>query len=689
MTFKSNYDSASKLYNEYLTEIKEIRFTFREIDVISCILHNRGEKKIAAILSISPKTVSAHVYNIMTKLSCNSKDQIIDFIEKSGKSGHFREYYLHLLYKSNFEKILHKIATKLRLVKIKYAVNRNEVFSTNQAFYQAVEKHASIVNCILVQFEGGNADDLPRFDLSKIGETDYYQDFLDYILELVETEENKLILSEIIIEYKNLCKSVEQAYSGTVVVEVKNKTSRKKIIVICTILFIVFGYLIIDKLSSNHSEKQGLANSITNKITTRPEIIDSLEEFLHALENKQFTADNITKEQASKNHSLIKQVERLLEYSNAEEVKEYFVNTIMSSEQLTNYLYNLHAVASYYMYNKHDGAKSNQILFLAKTLVEDYINDRSGVPCKFDELSGEEMLAELEVIKNLPEIYTRIVYSLGRSYIYMDKPDLGVKYFNTAKNLGIKLSLFEGYLSDVRGLLRIEKRRANNYIKENKVNEAIELLENVVKSYDYLKDDNTEYIKDFKAWDKEQFKINPRLSPYSALDCLDMIIANCNKLLEINSNKNSKLNYIEKIEINLQQLYTKDTKFFENKVPARKFASFLNHLGQTYFLLHKFSLKSEKLNYIVKSSLVIAEDKPLAISEILYNKAGNISRNTDYTKANSCEGLIIIYQEQLKQLENVNNGDMEDSKKALQKKIAELTKKRDNINYHLGRTNYD
>ena len=68
------------VYNNLL-KINNIEFTQREIDVITCIMHNRGEKKIAEILGISAKTVSTHIHNIMRKIQCGSREYIIDFIE--------------------------------------------------------------------------------------------------------------------------------------------------------------------------------------------------------------------------------------------------------------------------------------------------------------------------------------------------------------------------------------------------------------------------------------------------------------------------------------------------------------------------------------------------------------------------------------------------------------------------------
>jgi len=92
MKFSNDPFIKEKIYNEFLQEICGIKLTPREIDIISCVINNRKDKKTAAILSISPRTVTTHVFNIMNKLSYNSRDSIIDFIEKYGKSNHIKEY---------------------------------------------------------------------------------------------------------------------------------------------------------------------------------------------------------------------------------------------------------------------------------------------------------------------------------------------------------------------------------------------------------------------------------------------------------------------------------------------------------------------------------------------------------------------------------------------------------------------
>lgn len=103
------------IYNQYLTGISDIKFTRREMDVIAFIINGRTTKKIASFLSISPKTVDNHISNIMVKLKCHSRDNIIEFIEKSGKFLMIRQYYLSLLTKNAFKNKLKKVSQLLEV----------------------------------------------------------------------------------------------------------------------------------------------------------------------------------------------------------------------------------------------------------------------------------------------------------------------------------------------------------------------------------------------------------------------------------------------------------------------------------------------------------------------------------------------------------------------------------------------
>lgn len=94
--------------------INGVRFTYREIDIISCLVNLKKNKKIAAILSISSRTAETHIKNIMAKLGCNSQAAILDLIEKSGNIPLLKEHYLRLLIKSAFEQSLERISRLTR-----------------------------------------------------------------------------------------------------------------------------------------------------------------------------------------------------------------------------------------------------------------------------------------------------------------------------------------------------------------------------------------------------------------------------------------------------------------------------------------------------------------------------------------------------------------------------------------------
>ena len=82
--------------------INSIKFTSREFDVLSCIIHNRSNKKIAGLLNLSYKTVEVHNRNIMTKIGCNSKDSIIDFIHLHNAYEILQKHYFQNINKGNY-----------------------------------------------------------------------------------------------------------------------------------------------------------------------------------------------------------------------------------------------------------------------------------------------------------------------------------------------------------------------------------------------------------------------------------------------------------------------------------------------------------------------------------------------------------------------------------------------------------
>jgi DNA-binding CsgD family transcriptional regulator len=103
-------------------QIKQVIFTDREVDVASCILNIRGAKKIANILLISPRTVETHTKNILIKINKNSREDIIDFIEKSDQLNFIKDHYLNLLVVNAFEQQLRRFAYLTKSHKLSFII---------------------------------------------------------------------------------------------------------------------------------------------------------------------------------------------------------------------------------------------------------------------------------------------------------------------------------------------------------------------------------------------------------------------------------------------------------------------------------------------------------------------------------------------------------------------------------------
>lgn len=132
-----SYLEYKELFNK-INIINSINFTTREIDVMSCLLHNRGEKKIASILNISPRTVSSHVHNIMLKMNYSSREQIIDLIEKSGKINLFKEYYNNLLIRNIFYEYLSKVSKLANNFEVKINYDPSELNLDEKAILEQI-----------------------------------------------------------------------------------------------------------------------------------------------------------------------------------------------------------------------------------------------------------------------------------------------------------------------------------------------------------------------------------------------------------------------------------------------------------------------------------------------------------------------------------------------------------------------
>lgn len=100
---QSNKIRNPSIYASDLWIINGVRFSPREMDVLSAFTTGRSSKKISLLLSISPRTVESHIYNIMHKLNCNSRQGLIELIDENGYYDILRDHYLALSNKKTTE----------------------------------------------------------------------------------------------------------------------------------------------------------------------------------------------------------------------------------------------------------------------------------------------------------------------------------------------------------------------------------------------------------------------------------------------------------------------------------------------------------------------------------------------------------------------------------------------------------
>lgn len=305
-----------ELYKFQLREIENIKFTKREIDIIACIMHNKGEKKIAGILAISHRTVGTHLHNIMLKLEVGSRDLVINFIEKSGKSKLIDEYYFNLNVLMIFEKELQIIGKNHKSNPINIVLHDTPELSkkiciknlkqhlkfANITICNDNTKEKSInIHCIL------KSDDLqknkeesiflkinndieykhtkPERIIDFTNKADYYTSLLTLIA-LVHNE--KKIATKVIKTFKNNIQNLTLNFSGVPNTSTKSFYSEllsKKVLygVIITLLIACLIFLIKNAqiITSNVQIRYDLALPHENFLLKREDILDQIESVLN------------------------------------------------------------------------------------------------------------------------------------------------------------------------------------------------------------------------------------------------------------------------------------------------------------------------------------------------------------------------------------------------------------------------
>ena len=503
-------------------------------------------------------------------------------------------------------------------------------------------------------------------DMQSIKAESYYYDILKLISQLIDPS----FVQKILLEFETKCQEVNTNYSSNVpILELKriSKKSGLKHYSIIILLLILIAYL--STLFSNYY--------FDNPLPPNPSmVIKNLEEFLSTSSADQFTADNITKERATQNQSVIKKVEKILKYRDLKEVEEYFNKAEMPSEVLMKYLHTLHALSSYYMYNENDGIKAREILLYTKHLAENYVQIRGKIQTNFNNLTPDELFTELQIIKHLPEIYSRIIYSLGRSYIYTNEFEGGRKYFKLARYLGLKLNLYEGYLSHVAGILAIEKHDIEQQIKVQSNLDIVAKIKNLIELYNEVEQDHNGYIMDYDPLLQKQKIIKASDNSYNILCCQINKIILYHLLIKVDASSAAK--YTKALADILEKQGNNNLFELLKVVNARKKAALYNELGA--LMLTMWNKKDYNLQQTISARFSISSFDGLELSEKLFEQAKLFSREMDYTKADAYNGLLMVYQTRLESKDTSSA-----QKQTLESKITECIKKRDLINNALHR----
>ena len=84
-----------------------------------------------------------HIHNIMSKIGCNSRNNIIEFIEKSNKVTLVKQHYADLLIKGMFELELKKFSSKTKN-NINCLILYHKKERVKNIFVNTLEKHLNI-----------------------------------------------------------------------------------------------------------------------------------------------------------------------------------------------------------------------------------------------------------------------------------------------------------------------------------------------------------------------------------------------------------------------------------------------------------------------------------------------------------------------------------------------------------------
>lgn len=717
MKFEESYLMERKDLLERLSKIREVNFTPREIDILSCIFFNRSEKKIASILSISHRTVGTHIRNMMLKLTCNSRETILDFIHTSGKGHIIQQYYYHLMIQSYF---------KDKLLEIKNKFNRKTVFCSVISYQRwkendtliNIKNHLKLANIELIENNNKNQDNgnplfnieipagiikeevtliikpqntitekhISSLDIKISNDKEYYYSLLNFVQYILKKKE----IEKIILEFKKSCEALtnitytREEEKNPIKIPTKNSILSQilgnkfyygiifTVIILSSILYLYTKETLVNKEKDSFNYKLLQQNPLIYKVSK------DLEEFANLSR-----VSNITLEFQKKNNSLMNKIKTIMDLvNNNDTIRQYFNSKEVEASDVLNAVHISSVIAGHETYYNFNAVEAKKYLLLGEKIVKNFISNNNRSNIDFNQLSKEEIYQEVSIVDDLAEIYTIIIYMLGRTYLYHPDSKLheGEKYFELSKFLGNKLNLFEGYLSELGGICRIKELKIEDLIRNKKYDEARYEIIKLTKVYTKLKNTNKEFILNYNPNKTLSTLHNPKNDDFTQSEC-SIRLAKCyNKLLKLNNNGVHKEQYIKNL---LHEFIgtQKSPGLLKRNVVDRKRAIGINLLGNIMLTLHDINyLENSEFLEAVKKELKLEKEGLYAIEEI-FNLAKNMTRSNSFPKADSYDGLMHLRERMLKSPNKMKDQDIT----ILKKEMLEFKEKRDEINKKLNR----
>lgn len=237
------YDLSS--YYKILQVCNSIKFTNRELDIITCVLNNiSSQREIAAFLAIAPKTVEVNKTNINRKIRASNTSEVIEYFSKVPSAKKITSHYNLLTLEDELKKQILVLRTLLPknffnievhfwgFEKSKLLVQKVEEFGFNINTDKDLEIHKKTILVISNTYVEENLDSLINFIIKNSCNRNIYKivflseskNSISEILSLENIKDKIILLDKVdnyFIFFIKLIQSLYRPYLGDISLEVE------------------------------------------------------------------------------------------------------------------------------------------------------------------------------------------------------------------------------------------------------------------------------------------------------------------------------------------------------------------------------------------------------------------------------------------------------------------------------------